>query len=548
MERNAHRAATPRALVIGGVGSAILTASSLYVALKMGALPWPIVFAALASVVILRALGDFDLHEANVCHAAMGAGAMVAGGLAFTIPGIWILDPSAHVPFLRVMAASVAGTALGLFACAVLRPHFILRERLPYPIGLSAAETLRAAGRGDASRASGRALFGGMGLAAAYALLRDALGALPAILLSNTTALPGVALGIQNSPMMLSVGFIAGPVAAGVWFLGGLVGNVGIAGGGVICGLIDVGTAESLRSSLGLGLMLGVGVGTVVLNLAPLLRRGLVRGRRGARAGEASAPERGALLRLGGLLTAAVVCAGTFALGLGLIPSVLLVLGTWLAAFLASYLTGTTGIDPMELFGVLLLILVQALFREVGIVSLFLLAAVVAVACGTCGDVMNDLRAGEELGTDWRDQMAGMVAGGLIGAVVAVVVLFGLVGAFGTESFGAGREFVAAQASVVATMAGGIPHLPGFLAGAGLGLVLGLARVPAMTLGLGVYLPFHMSAAAGLGALARFAFDRAKRDEEDERTAIALASGMLGGESLVGVVSALAVMAMSLLG
>ncbi|MBQ3338374.1 MAG: peptide transporter, partial [Atopobiaceae bacterium] len=75
-------ALTLRAVIIGAVGSAVLTASSLFIALRMGMLPWPIAFAAIVSVLALRALGSKNLHEANVCHAAMSAGSMIAGGLA----------------------------------------------------------------------------------------------------------------------------------------------------------------------------------------------------------------------------------------------------------------------------------------------------------------------------------------------------------------------------------------------------------------------------------------------------------------------------------
>ena len=137
----AGRALTPRALVSGSVGSAVLPASSMFIALKMGALPWPIVFAALASVVTLRALGSRDLHEANVCHAAMSAGAMVAGGLAFTLPGLWMLGPQYQVTFPQVLLCALSGTALGLVASAVLQPYFIRERRLAYPVGLSAADT-----------------------------------------------------------------------------------------------------------------------------------------------------------------------------------------------------------------------------------------------------------------------------------------------------------------------------------------------------------------------------------------------------------------------
>ena len=48
---------TLRGCIIGLVGCVIITASSVYTALKLGALPWPIVFAAVISLFFLRALG-----------------------------------------------------------------------------------------------------------------------------------------------------------------------------------------------------------------------------------------------------------------------------------------------------------------------------------------------------------------------------------------------------------------------------------------------------------------------------------------------------------
>ena len=83
---------TLRGVVIGIIGCAVITASSIYVALRMGALLWPIVFAAILSLFVLKAVsrGRSTLNEANVTHTVMSSGAMVAGGLAFTIPGAWM--------------------------------------------------------------------------------------------------------------------------------------------------------------------------------------------------------------------------------------------------------------------------------------------------------------------------------------------------------------------------------------------------------------------------------------------------------------------------
>ena len=87
------RQLTARGMIIGGAGAVIITMSSMFIALKLSSLPWPIMFVALVSMFALKACGNTNLNEINVTHTAMSAGAMVAGGLAFTVPGIWMLDP-----------------------------------------------------------------------------------------------------------------------------------------------------------------------------------------------------------------------------------------------------------------------------------------------------------------------------------------------------------------------------------------------------------------------------------------------------------------------
>ena len=139
---------TLRGLIIGGIGCIILTAASAYTALKMGALPWPIVFAAIISLFFLKALGNTTLNEANVTHTVMSAGSMVAGGLAFTIPGIWILTGENNVTWWELLIVALAGTILGLLCTAFIRKHFIEEAELEFPIGESAAQTLIAGDSG----------------------------------------------------------------------------------------------------------------------------------------------------------------------------------------------------------------------------------------------------------------------------------------------------------------------------------------------------------------------------------------------------------------
>ena len=65
---------TVRSMVIGAIGSVIITCSSMFIALKLSSLPWPIMFVALFSMVCLKAIGGTCLNEINDTHNAISAG------------------------------------------------------------------------------------------------------------------------------------------------------------------------------------------------------------------------------------------------------------------------------------------------------------------------------------------------------------------------------------------------------------------------------------------------------------------------------------------
>ena len=557
---------TLRGILIGCVGCAIITAASVYTALKMGALPWPIVFAAIISLFFLKALGHgkASLNEANVTHTVMSAGAMVAGGLAFTIPGAWMLGHADEAGWLEMLLVALSGVVLGLVCTALLRRHFIEDAELEYPIGEAAAQTLIA---GDAGGSTGAKLFGAMGLAGVYTALRDGAGVVPAMFFGNV-AIPGVSFGIYNSPMLLAVGFLVGTGAVAVWFAGALLANFGIVAGGSSAGLWDVASAQGIASSLGMGVMMGAGVGVICKNILPKAARTL-RGARTARRGgmsanadaDAGAPRRRLRVSAGlaACAVAAVALVACFGLNLGPVPSVIVVLLAFVATAMSAQSVGQTGIDPMEIFGLIVLLAVAAV-SDVPQVQLFFVAGIVAVACGLAGDVMNDFHAGHVLGTSPKAQWIGQAIGAVVGALVSVTVMTVLVGAYGPEAFGPQASFVSAQASVVATMVSGIPSVPAFALGLAAGFALYLAGFPAMMLGLGIYLPFYMSLTAFLGALAKVVYDavckrrraklapeeRAAREKTQAETGLVVSSGLLGGESVVGVLVALAAVATGL--
>ena len=525
---------SPVGIAIGCLGCVIITASSVYTALKMGALPWPTIFTSIVALFVLRAFGHRSLNEANVTQIVMSAGSMVAGGLAFTIPGIWMLGLADEVSWVEMLAVALSGTLLGLVCTAAIRRRFVDESNLEYPIGTAAAETLMATQTGGVT---GKRLFGSMGLAGLWCVARDALGLMPALLAQ--LPIPGVSFGIYNSPQMLSVGFLVGGFAVAFWFLGALVGNFGIIVGGPAAGLCDVATAQGIVSSLGMGLMMGSGAGVVLKDILPHAA-GLLRGR------STSAGEKNPRGRLDagvlGLMVAAAALLACIGLGMGPVVAVVVVLLAFVTTIMSAQSVGQTGIDPMEIFGLIVLLAVAA-FSDASQVQLFYVAGVVAVACGLAGDVMSDFKTGAIIGTSPRAMWVGQAIGALLGTVVAVAVLCTLVAAYGTGAFGPGQMFVSAQASVVATMVSGIPSVPGFVIGLLGGIALYWAGLPAMMFGLGVYLPFYMSLTAALGAGVKWVYDRvsaARGVEDSEEKGVVVASGVLGGESIVGVAIALA--------
>lgn len=518
------RSLTVRGLLIGSIGSVIITMSSMFIALKLSSLPWPIIFVALASMFSLKALGNTNLHEINVTHTAMSAGAMVAGGLAFTIPGIWIMMPDKEPDVPILLAISVGGTVLGLFFTSLTRKYFIETKALDYPMGQAAADTLVA---GDEGGTKAKVLFTAMGITALYTYLRDWLKVIPSVWMSKGMMKYGSFTGVWFSPMLIGIGYILGPVMIGVWFIGALIGDFGILYFGNISGIFDAAVAANVKSSLGIGLMVGSGIGVLIKGILPNMKEIIKGSIGGSRNGELVVP-----INWMAALTVSLAVIFSTICNLGPVASIVTILGAWLATSMSAECVGQTGVNPMEIFGILVLLLVKAIIG-IGGVEAFYVAGIVAVAAGLVGDVMNDFKAGHILETSHRDMWISEAVGGIIGAVVAVLTLVIIYRGYGAGAIG-GEQFPAAQAAAVASMVNGISHVPAFAVGVIAAVIMYFIGLPVMTLGLGVYLPFYMSATAFIGGLIRYITDKVVKGGKSNGEIIA--SGCLGGEAIIGVI------------
>ena len=529
MNNSDQRQLTVRSLVLGVIGSVIITMSSMYIALRLSSLPWPIIFVALASMFSLKLMGNTNLNEINVTHTAMSAGAMVSGGLAFTIPGIWIMMPEEKPSFPVILAISMGGTILGLIFTVFIRKYFVEEKKLEYPMGQAAADTLRA---GDEGGQKAKTLFTALGITGVFTIFRDWLHKIPAAWMSKKAAAYGSSAGIWFSPMMIGVGFLLGPSLIFIWFLGAVLGDFGILFLGVKGGFLTTPEAVSLKASLGIGIMVGCGLGIIIKGILPKLKD-IFTASFSAQGGNDIA------LRpsLTGVIVIAIAAIFATVCNMGIGASVITIVGAWLAVSMSSESVGTTGVNPMEIFGMLVMLCARAI-TSVGSVESFYIAAVVAVAAGLVGDVMNDFKVGYSFGTSPKDQWIAEAVGGMAGAVAAAAALMAVYTAYGPEAIG-GPEFPAAQAAAVASMVSGISNLPAFIVGIVAATVLYCMGLPVMTLGLGVYLPAYLSLTASLGGLIRFFVDRRGKKVPESKAVekgTLIASGCLGGEAVVGVV------------
>jgi len=186
--------------------------------------------------------------------------------------------------------------------------------------------------------------------------------------------------------------------------------------------------------------------------------------------------------------------------------------------------------------------------------------AVVFCAATIANDNLQDLKTGQLVdATPWRQQVALMV-GVAAGALIIPPILellnhaYGFAGAPGADPV---RALAAPQAALISALARGV--IRGdldwnlILCGLAIGVVvigldewlgrLGLRmRLPPLAVGLGIYLPMETTLMIVVGALVGSAYDRrADRGANPRGTrqlGVLLASGMIVGESLMGVLMA----------
>ncbi|MDH4217290.1 MAG: oligopeptide transporter, OPT family [Candidatus Aminicenantes bacterium] len=242
-------------------------------------------------------------------------------------------------------------------------------------------------------------------------------------------------------------------------------------------------------------------------------------------------------------------------IGSALVSALVMIIMGLLFAAVAGYLVGIIGSSSNPISGLTLTtLLIAALMLVVmgqrgneGIAAVLGVAAIVCCIAGVAGDMIQDWKVGHILGgTPWRMQI-----GGLIGVTAAALTLtFSLQLLHNTMRIGS-EALPAPQAGLMAMMSKGIVAgemaWPLVVAGMLLGVGLILIGSPSpMLIAVGMYLPFRATACIFFGGVIKFFLDRSvgkrkpttKGKEIVENIGLLLASGLIAGQAILGIITA----------
>ena len=521
------------AVFIGIVGAILVSASSFYIVLKFGALPWPTIMVTLLSMITLKFFKRTDNREITITNTIMSAGSMVAGGVAFTVPAYIILggklsDINQYLLCVTILIGSIAGS----FLSYIFRSKLIEEEKLEFPIGEAAYNLVKS---GENMENIRYVAFGTL-FSSVIALFRDfsfSKGKPPFIpaLLSLKNGL----LSLYVSPLLVGIGYVLGFVNTFVWFLGGAV-IVFI--GEPLAKIFKLNDFAIMKNSFGMGFMIGIGI-AVILKI-------IFSNKSKNEKNNQNIFKKLSFLSIFSMIIIILIYK------LPIFLALVLILISILCTIIAGYSTGKTGVNPMEIYAIITILLISFLNKilnglnifgikfsaQLTTLTLFLLACIIAVACGLSGDILNDFKSGYRMNVNPKDQLVGELIGSIVSSFVITFLFFVFFRIYKNIGPVENTDLIALQASIVATVINGIPFLGIFFAGLIFGMVLSLLNLPVLTFGIGIYVPFYLTSTVFLGGLISYFANR--HSKKLHSNLLLLSNGLMSGEAIVGVILSVA--------
>ncbi len=591
---------TVRGLILGAVIAAVFTAANIYLGLRVGITIASSIPAAVISMGILRALRTGNIRENNIVQTVASAGGTLSA-IIFVLPGLVMIGWWRSFPFITTFLICTLGGILGVLFSIPLRRALVVNSTLPFPEGLAAAAVLKAGATGDEASPDALERKRGPLIVAVGALASAATQVVSATGVAATglahffrvgSGATGVNLGFSLA--LLGAGHLVG-LSVGLAMLTGLliawavatpILSQGVAGD---VAQVAVTVWRTKVRFIGAG-AIGVAAIWSLIKLVKPVFGGLIETARARKAATVGGQDdRDIPLGMIGLLTAGCLvligwllrgfiggtplAANTWGLVLGGVVFTVVIGG--FVATVAGYMAGLIGASnsPVSGIGILATVgvaLLLAVFAQPGLgpdatgplvaFALFTVSIVFSIAT-ISNDNLQDLKTGQLVGASpWKQQVA-LIVGVVAGSLVIPLTLdllnraYGFPGDPNRASISA-EPLPAPQAALISTLARGVLNAQLDWNTIGIGALVGLAcilldetlgafklmRLPPLAIGIGIYLPMDATQPVVVGAVIGWfynrAMDRRSNAEMAKRFGVLLASGLIVGESLLGVLNA----------
>ncbi|AQY51689.1 oligopeptide transporter [Listeria weihenstephanensis FSL R9-0317] len=565
---------TVTAIVLGIILSILFGAANAYLGLKVGLTVSASIPAAVISMGILRGIFRRDsILENNIVQTMTTAGEALGAGAVFTIPALFMLG--VDINQIMLVFIVLTGGFLGVFMMVPLRRMLIVNEHetLPYPEGTACAEVLKTGEKGGGAQA--KLVVFGFGVGALVKVLTDGFKVFRSDVQTGIYNFQNAFIGTQIYPALLGVGFIIGPKIAGQMVAGGLMASlvlipsIAFFGGGSSDVIFPATEAlKNLDASMiwdnyiryiGAGAVAAGGLITLAKTMPAIIQtlRSTMVGlnkNKGQKMLEIERTDKDIPMKwvLIGITVLIVIIAFDPFTNVGIIGALAIAIFGFLFVTVASRIVGIVGSSSSPVSGMTIatLLIVAIAYKSFGysgtegIVLTLTVAAIVCTALAVAGDISQDLKTGYLVGgTPWKQQVAMMIG------VIASGLVMGYILTLLDNAYGMGSEALPApKAALMKILAEGIlnGNLPWTLIfiGVSIAVVIEFLGMNSLVFAVGLYLPLNISATVMFGGFVRLIVNQVIKLKKDKEKAERIergtlfASGLIAGESLLGVIIA----------
>lgn len=575
---------TWRAVIMGGLLGALMSVSNLYTAIKVGWLFGVAITACVLSFTIWRLfrfinpkLTQMSILENNCMQSTASSAGYSTGSTIATAFGAYLLITGNQIDW-RITAIWTFITALlGVLLAVPMKQQMINKERLPFPSGIAAAETLKSlyGGSRDAIyqayslvAAMVAGVLTGVASKGEWAWQKIIGFKLPELLPFPIT-LSGVKLadfpgfGFEPSLMLISAGMIVGLRVSASMLLSACILYFGFGPWLMQNNIIP--SPHKLISGwalwTGTGMMVSAGLTAFALQWKTILRAMSSIKNSGAGSGDM---EKLARIEVPmkwfwiGIIPLAIIFAIVeyVSFKVSILLGIFSVVMSFFLALVACRATGETDITPIGAMGKISQ-LTFAVFSPNNITTNLMAASVTANTASASADLLTDLKSGYLLGANARKQFLAQLTGVFFGTIAIVPAWYLMIPDKATlESYNPPNTTI--WKAVAEALSNGISVLPesarlGILIGAIIGLVLTVIEtfwpkarkyIPSpMGLGLAWVMPFQNCLSFFIGAVIAWGWKKLHAKTADNYT-IPIASGAIAGESLacafIAIINAMA--------